>query len=111
MRSRYWIITAASAVAFSALTANAAAAPIGAATTRLNTTRDDVSALADETQRRDYSRTSGRHKSGSNDPKRGSNDPSPNSGWYPHDSNELPFGSAIWWQHIDLERGCHDGGR
>jgi hypothetical protein len=77
--------------------ANAAAGPIGAATTRLSTTRDDVSALTEVAQRR-YSRTSGRHQSGSNDP-------SPNSGWYPHDSNELPFGSALWWQQKNFERG------
>jgi hypothetical protein len=108
MRSRYWIISAASAVAFSAVIANAAAAPIGAATTRLNTTRDDVSALTEGAPRRNYSRTSGRHKGGSNDPKSGSSDPSP-SGWYPHDSNKLPFGSALWWQQKNLERGCGDG--
>jgi hypothetical protein len=107
MRSRYWIITAAGAVAFSAVIANAVAAPLGAATTRLNTTRDDVSAVTEVAQRRNYSRTSGRHKSGSNNPKSGSNDPNP-TGWYPHDSNELPFGSALWWQQKDLERG---GGR
>jgi hypothetical protein len=27
------------------------------------------------------------------------------SGWYPHDSKELPFGSALWWQQKDAERG------
>jgi hypothetical protein len=101
MRSRYWIITAASAVAFSAVIANGAAAPIGAATTGLNTTRDD-GPFTEVAQRRNYSRTSGRHTGGSDDP-----DP---TGWYPHDSNELPFGSALWWQQKDLERGGGRGG-
>ena len=102
MRSRYWIITAASAVAFSAVIANGAAAPIGAATTGLNTTRDDGSAFTEVALHRNYSRTSGRHKGGSDDP-----DP---TGWYPHDSNELPFGSALWWQQKDIERGGGRGG-
>jgi hypothetical protein len=22
------------------------------------------------------------------------------AGWYPHDSNKLPFGSAIWWEQM-----------
>jgi hypothetical protein len=107
MRTRYWIMTAASAGALSAMIANSAAAPIGAATTTLNTTRDDVSALSEVAQRRNYSRTSGRHKRGSDDPKNGSNNP---TGWYPHDSNELLFGSALWWEQRNLERGGGKGG-
>jgi hypothetical protein len=27
------------------------------------------------------------------------------SGWYPHDTKELPFGSALWWQQKEAERG------
>jgi hypothetical protein len=26
------------------------------------------------------------------------------SGWYPHDANKLPFGSAIWWDQMRRER-------
>jgi hypothetical protein len=91
MKSRHWIIAAAGAVAFSTVIANAAAAPMGAATTMLKTISDDVSALTEVAQRRN-SRTSSRHKSGSNDPRT--------------DSGEPPFGSALWWaQHCCAGRG------
>jgi hypothetical protein len=26
------------------------------------------------------------------------------SGWSPHDSNKLPFGSALWWDQMQRER-------
>jgi hypothetical protein len=35
--------------------------------------------------------------------------PAPRSDWYPHDSTQLPFGSARWWNQIQLETG--HGGR
>jgi hypothetical protein len=25
------------------------------------------------------------------------------SGWFPHDSNELPFGSRLWWEQMERE--------
>jgi hypothetical protein len=34
--------------------------------------------------------------------------PAPRSDWYPHDSSQLPFGSAQWWQQMQLETG-HSG--
>jgi hypothetical protein len=104
MKLRYWIITGAGAVAFLTGIENAAAAPMGAATTMFKTIRDDVSILTEVAQRRNNTRVSGRHKSGSNNP-------SPNSGWYPHDSDELPFGSTLWWQQKELERGGGGSGR
>jgi hypothetical protein len=27
------------------------------------------------------------------------------SGWYPHDSSQLPFGSARWWEQKEREGG------
>ena len=32
-------------------------------------------------------------------------------GWYPHDTNKLPFGSAIWWQQKEREGGALGGGQ
>ena len=30
-------------------------------------------------------------------------------GWYPHEANELPFGSAIWWDQMRREGRAGQG--
>jgi hypothetical protein len=32
------------------------------------------------------------------------------NGWYPHDSNQLAFGSAIWWEQMLRENRLNSGG-
>jgi hypothetical protein len=69
---------------------------------------DDL-AITKVAQRHYYAaRARNRNRGGSrNHNANGSDDP-PVSDWYPHDSTQLPFGSARWWNQIQLETG---GGR
>jgi hypothetical protein len=32
------------------------------------------------------------------------------NGWFPHDSNELKFGSALWWDQMLRENRLNPGG-
>jgi hypothetical protein len=103
---RPWLSGLFGVVAFVAMSASTAAAPISSMT---GLTRSDALLVTKVAERQ-------RHGSQAHRARQGRryygaenvDDPRPNSDWYPHDSNELPFGSARWWDQLQLETG---GGR
>jgi hypothetical protein len=105
MKLRPWISGLLGVVAFATMSVCASAAPISTMTGL----GDDL-AITKVAQRHYYAaRARNRNRGGSrNHNANGSDDP-PVSDWYPHDSNQLPFGSARWWNQIQLETG--GGGR
>jgi hypothetical protein len=95
VKLQYWIIAAGGAVTFSTMIASASAASISTVMAGLKTTKEHLSAFANVVQRHKSSQVRRLQNRYTNDV----------SGWYPHDSNQLPFGSALWWQQKDAERG------
>src|SRR5262249_6131178 len=106
MKTRHWIIGLFGVVTFAAISASASAAPISTMSGLTGSNGPAVTKVV-EHQRRAYhthKARQGRRFYGAAT----SDHPPPNSDWYPHDSNELPFGSARWWDQLQLETG---GGR
>lgn len=62
-----------------------------------------IAGCACEISAREYSKARGRHTR--HPLPHVDREPSyPNAyGWYPHDANKLPFGSAIWWDQMRRE--------
>jgi len=68
--------------------------------------------MVDDAKSADHSQGLKRHaKRYGETPARGTRRSYPDaSGWYPHDSNELPFGSSLWWEQMDREGRLRRGG-
>jgi hypothetical protein len=99
MKLRPWISGLFAVVAFTTMSACASAAPIS---TINRIARSDDLAITEVAQRRYYAaQARNRNRQPRN---HNSDNPRPNSDWYPHDSTQLPCGSARWWQQIEEEK-------
>ena len=108
---RLWISGLLGVVMFAPISASTEAAPISITT---GLARDHPLPIAKVAQRqhhhsRVHNSHLGFHGWHSSFGAAGDDPPNPRSDWYPHDSNELPFGSARWWWQMQDEYG--GGGR
>ena len=103
MKLRPWLSGLFGVVAFAAMSASTAAAPISTINGLATSDALPVTKVAE--RQRHGSQAHKTRQARKFYGAAASDDPRPNSDWYPHDSNELRFGSARWWQQMQDESG------
>jgi hypothetical protein len=88
-------------VAFASISSTASAA----SSSMTGLARSDVMTVTKVAQRHHYaSQARNSYRGGSRNQSKKGSDGSRTTDWYPHDPNELPFGSTRWWQQIEEEK-------